>query len=98
MNELNGFCKLNPTVILKAREEYGTPIYLYDENSIIEKCKAALSMPNAYGIAVRYAMKANSTRAILEIVNEQGLLIDASSLNEAKRANMAGIRLDHIFL
>ena len=98
MNELNNFCKLDPEMILKAREDYGTPIYLYDESQIVEKCKAALSMPNAYGLTVRYAMKANSSKSLLKIVNDQGLMIDASSLNEAKRAHMAGIALNRIFL
>ena len=64
----------------------------------MEKCKTLLDIPNAYGLKVRYAMKANSNKTLLQIINRQGLYIDASSLNEAKRAEIAGIPLEHIML
>jgi diaminopimelate decarboxylase len=98
MNKLNSFSKLDSKVVLAAKENYGTPIYLYDESLIVERCKATLAMPNAYGIGVRYAMKANSGKSLLRIISGQGLMIDASSLNEAKRAHLAGIPLKDIFL
>lgn len=98
MNALNDFSRLEPAVFVKAKENFGTPVYLYDEALIIERCKAVLNMPNAYGLDVRFAMKANSNRTILQIVDRQGLLIDASSLNEAKRAILAGIDPSKIFL
>lgn len=98
MNYLNNFSSIDPATILKAKEEFGTPLYLYDEDLLIEKCRTVLSMPNAYGIRVRYAMKANSNRTLLQIIARQGLYIDASSLNEAKRAAAAGISFDRILL
>ena len=98
MNALNDFSTLAPDVFLKAREACGTPAYLYDEALIRQRCQAARNMPNAYGLTVRYAMKANSNRTILQIVDREGLLIDASSLNEAKRAVLAGIDPGKIFL
>ncbi len=49
-------------------------------------------MPSAFGMSARFAMKANSSRAILELVAEQGMGIDASSLNEVRRARRAGDR------
>lgn len=84
--------------IIKVREEYGSPVYLYDEKLIIEKCRAVMGMAEAFGLQVRFAMKANSNRTILNIINKQGLFIDASSLNEVKRASLAGIEFDHIIL
>jgi diaminopimelate decarboxylase len=98
MYKLNNFSNIDPGFIIKVKENYGTPFYLYDEDTIIRKCKMALSMPNAYGINVRYAMKANSNKTLLQIINNQGLLIDASSLNEVKRAQIAGIGLKQIML
>jgi len=89
---------MNSDIIKKAAEQFGTPFYLYDEKTIVEKCKALSSMPNAYGLIVRYAMKANSTKALLKIISGQGLKIDASSMNEARRANMAGISYEDIIL
>jgi diaminopimelate decarboxylase len=48
------------------------------------------SHPN---LVVRYAMKANSARAVLKIVREAGLWIDAVSGNEVLRAARAGFPL-----
>lgn len=98
MNQLNNYSSIDPLMILAAKEKVGTPFYLYDEKSITEKCHLVLSMPNAYGINVRYAMKANSNRTLLQIIQNAGILIDASSLNEAKCAKIAGISCDRIML
>jgi diaminopimelate decarboxylase len=98
MSKLNSFGSIDTAAVLAAREKYGTPCYLYDETFIAEKCRQALSMPNAYGLHVRYAMKANPNRTLLQIIAREGLSIDASSLNEAKRAEMAGIAPEQIML
>jgi len=98
MNRLNNFSNVRVESIFDAIGVYQTPFYLYDEQLIIDRCKQALNMPNAYGITVRYAMKANSTKAIMQIIQGQGLHFDASSLNEAKRAVSAGIPHDSILL
>lgn len=98
MGKLNNLNRIDSNIIKKAAEQFGTPFYLYDENTIIEKCKSLLAMPNAYGLTVRYAMKANSTKALLQIINKQGLKIDASSMNEVRRAHIAGISYKDIIL
>lgn len=95
---LNNFSNLSTNTIMQAVKQHGTPFYMYDEELIIKKCRELLAMPNAYGLKVRYAMKANSNRTILGIINEQGLLFDASSMNEARRAHMAGIDYKNIIL
>lgn len=71
--------------------EHGTPLYVHDENSYRKYGREAQAAPNAYGLYVRYAMKANSHRAILGIFDSMGIGIDASSYYEAKRALAAGI-------
>ncbi|MCK5803431.1 MAG: diaminopimelate decarboxylase [Lentisphaeria bacterium] len=81
-----------------AAEQFGTPLYVYDETCIVRHCRNVMDMPNAFGLAPRYAMKANSSRAILQLVASQGLGIDASSLNEARRAIAAGIAPERIML
>jgi diaminopimelate decarboxylase len=55
-------------------------------------------MPNAFGLKVRYAMKANSSKAILQLITSTGVEIDASSLNEVKRALLSGVSADKILL
>ncbi|MDR1410062.1 MAG: diaminopimelate decarboxylase [Oscillospiraceae bacterium] len=98
MSSLNTFSKITAQTIAIAREMEQTPFYLYDEAQILEKCAAALAMPNAFGLHVRYAMKANSTRRILRTIDRAGLYIDASSFNEARRAVLAGILPEKIQL
>jgi diaminopimelate decarboxylase len=81
-----------------AAAKVGTPVYIYDEAQIVQHCRNILGMPNAYGLEPRFAMKANSTRAILQLVAREGLGIDASSLNEVRRAHAAGIPYASIML
>ena len=98
MSRLNNFNSIDSNAVSTAAKQYGTPAYLYDEQVIIDKCRNVLSMPNAYGLGVRYAMKANSNKSILKIISSQGLKIDASSMNEARRAHIAGIPYKDIML
>ena len=77
--------------VVQAAQRFGTPLYLYDESAIVESCREILAMPSAFGLEARYAMKANSNKALLQIITRQGFGIDASSLNEARRAVLAGV-------
>jgi diaminopimelate decarboxylase len=96
--KITPFSAVTTANILAAAKQYGTPLYLYDESLIAERCQSLLCMPNAFGLEVRYAMKANPNRAILQTVYAQGLGIDASSINEATRAHRAGIPYDRVIL
>lgn len=73
----------------------GTPFYLYDATILREALGrlCALACRPGENLAVRYAMKANSARKILQIVREAGLWIDAVSGNEVLRAARAGFPL-----
>jgi len=98
MKRLNEFSKFDSEAAAQAADNYGTPLYIYDESLILERCKECTEMPQAYGLVVRYAMKANSNRTILRLITDAGLHLDASSLNEAVRANLAGVPYEKIML
>jgi len=85
-------------IVARAAELFGTPFYLYDEQTILNKCHDALKMPNAFGLDVSYAMKANSNKALLQLVTGLGIDLDASSFNEAKRAHLAGLPYSRMML
>ena len=87
---------LSEDQVRRIQREFGTPVYVYDEQSLLAQAREALSMPNAYGLRVRYAMKALSTAAILRILTGAGLDIDASSGFEVARALRAGISPERI--
>ena len=82
----------------KIAAKFETPCYVYDEASLVKQAKAALAFPNAFGLTVRYAMKAASNAAILKLFDSLGLHIDASSAFEVERAIRAGIDPTHISL
>jgi len=78
--------------------KFGTPIYVYSMALLKKQAEKALEFPNAYGLTVRYAMKANSNAAILRFFDECGIHIDASSGYEAERAMRIGISPKKILL
>ena len=68
----------------------GTPFHVYSAEVLrrrIEQVKAITAPPR---LQCRYAMKACSTRRVLEVIRDAGLWIDAVSGNEVLRAAAAG--------
>ncbi|MDR2590671.1 MAG: hypothetical protein LBC71_06775 [Oscillospiraceae bacterium] len=98
MIRLNDFSKISSNIVGQAANQYSTPLYIYDEALILERCKECIDMPHAYGLIVRYAMKANSNRTLLKLITDAGLHLDASSLNEVIRASIAGVPYEKIML
>jgi diaminopimelate decarboxylase len=76
--------------------EYPTPFFVYDEETIRGRAQQVLAFPNAHGLIGRYAMKALPTAAILRLMVDEGLHIDASSGYEAERALRAGVPPERI--
>ena len=57
----------------------GTPLYAYSMEKLNENADSCLAFPSAYGLTVRYAMKACPNGTILKLFNKKGIHIDASS-------------------
>jgi len=72
-------------------EKFGSPLFLYDEAILEAQTKQALEFPNAYGLTVRYAMKAAPNAHLLKWFDRRGIEFDASSGWEVKRLLKAGI-------
>lgn len=78
-------------------EKYHTPLYVFDERTIrarIADLKSAIGYKN---YKIRYAAKALTLREILRIMLDEGLWIDASSVNEVHRALRAGFNTSEIY-
>lgn len=75
-----------------------SPVYAYSMDKLEEFADACLAFPNAYGLTVRYAMKASPNASILKLFHSKGINIDASSGYEVKRAMSAGIPAENISL
>lgn len=86
------------TDVQNALSFFPTPFYLYDEQLLRNTIKQLAQFIKNHLIQVRYAMKANSNKAILQIADQEGLHFDASSLEEVQRAVLAGIHPSRILL
>ena len=95
-NSMESLQFLTEAQVLELRARFGSPIYVYDEATLRAQARKALDFPNAYGLQVRYAMKALPTAAILRLFNSMGIHVDASSGFEARRALAAGIAPEQI--
>jgi len=82
---------LTPAQAAAARAQFGTPVYVYDQATLRRNAQACLAFPNAFGLTVRFAMKACPNAAILQFFESLGLHFDASSGWEAARALRAGV-------
>ena len=81
-------------------KKYGTPLYLYDENKIREKCREYLtSVKEFFGAdsRVMYASKAASFKRLYEIMREEGMGIDVVSSGEIYTASLAGFPLEYAY-
>ncbi len=86
------------TVLLK--EQYGTPLYVIDENTVRINCKKFITAMDKYfdNGRVMYASKALNNKAILKIVASEGLGVDVVSGGELYTALSAGISPNKIEL
>ena len=75
-----------------AKEFGGTPLYVYDADMIARRCA---QLTENFQV-VRYAQKACSNIALLKFVRERGLVVDAVSAAEIKRALTAGYQPQEI--
>jgi diaminopimelate decarboxylase len=64
---------------------YGTPLYVYDAETIRRRCRDLAAWDT-----VRFAQKACSNLAVLDLVRREGVLVDAVSTGEIHRALAAG--------
>jgi len=87
---------LSAEQVRQIQNEFGTPVYVYDQETLEAQADRVLDFPNAYGLIARYAMKACPSAAVLRVLTDRGLHIDASSGHEAVRAMKAGIPSDRI--
>lgn len=71
-------------------EEVGTPVYIYSARAIREAYCALDGAFAGYPHAVHYALKANSTLAIVRLLRELGSRADANSGGEIEVALRAG--------
>ena len=84
----------NPVELIK---KYGSPLYIYNERILREKCRDLKNLVEYPHFFVNYSVKANANLALLKIVREEGLLADALSIGEMFLDLKAGWKSNEIF-
>ncbi|RZV47961.1 MAG: diaminopimelate decarboxylase [Acidimicrobiales bacterium] len=84
----NGELIIGGCSVTALAEEYGTPLFIYDEAHLRSRAREAVA---AFGPGVAYASKAFLCRAMARLVYEEGMDIDVSTAGEFHIARSAGV-------
>jgi len=76
--------------------QFGTPLYLYDGDTIIRQVESLKKAFDGADLRIKYASKALTNISILKLLQKNGVGVDAVSINEAKLAITAGHRAEDI--
>ena len=74
--------------VVDLAEEFGTPLFIYDEEHLRARCREAVA---AFGEGVAYATKAFLCKAMAQLVHEEGMHLDVASEGELHAALDAGV-------
>lgn len=94
----NGHLEIGACDTVDLVSEFGSPLYVYDEQLIRQTCRAFMEAFKATGLQyqVAYASKAFCTMAICRLVAEEGLALDVVSAGELHTALQAGFPAERI--
>jgi diaminopimelate decarboxylase len=81
--------------VLDLAEQFGTPLFVYDEDHIRARCREAVS---AFGDGVAYAAKAFLCTAMARLAHEEGMHIDVASGGELFVVLAAGVPPERVVL
>jgi diaminopimelate decarboxylase len=77
--------------------EFGSPLYVYNERILRERCRAIKSLVKYPHFSVSFSAKANSNLNLLKIIREEGINVDAMSPGEIYAQLKAGFQPHEIF-
>ena len=87
---------LNNQVLLDAAKQFGTPVYVYDADCIVQKYNELYDFIKYPKLKIHYAMKANYNFNILKLLNAEGASVDTVSPGDVMLAKKAGFTTDRI--
>ena len=80
---------------LELAEQFGTPLFVYDEAHLRARCREAVT---AFGVGVNFATKAFLCKAMARLAAEEGCNLDVSTGGEYHVARSAGVPADRLVL
>jgi diaminopimelate decarboxylase len=81
---------------LALAEEFGTPLYVYNEALLRERCREIRALSGLPGFSPCYSTKANGNPHLLRVIHEEGLQADAMSPGEMALLQAAGFSREEI--
>lgn len=81
--------------LLELAAEFGTPVFVYDEQHLRDRCREAVSV---FGDGVAYATKAFLCGAMARLAHEEGMHLDVATGGELHVALHAGVPADRLVL
>jgi diaminopimelate decarboxylase len=92
-SEKNFFGNTDP---VQLTEKYGTPLYVYNENILRNRCRELKGLISYSNFTVNFSPKANGSLELLKIVRSEGLRVDAMSPGEIYVNMLAGYKPEEI--
>ncbi|MDR1400618.1 MAG: diaminopimelate decarboxylase [Treponema sp.] len=89
--------RLTPEQAYVLVSKYGSPLYVYDERLVRERCREISSLVSLPFFVANYSAKANTNIELLKIIRSEGLHVDAMSPGEILAETAAGFQPDEIF-
>ncbi|MBK9401984.1 MAG: diaminopimelate decarboxylase [Bacteroidetes bacterium] len=96
MSISNAIARLQALPVQQIVEQYGTPLYLYDGDKIIDQYKRLNDSFSGVKLKVKYALKACNNINVLRLLLKQGSGLDAVSIQEVQLGLMAGFEPSEI--
>ncbi|MDO4539501.1 MAG: diaminopimelate decarboxylase [Syntrophomonadaceae bacterium] len=93
-----GYCDkvFNKVEAHELLREFGSPLYVYDEATLRQRCREMKKLVSYPQFRVNYSAKANTNPQLLKIVREEGLDVDAMSPGEMYLEELAGFPPERI--
>jgi diaminopimelate decarboxylase len=95
IDEQTGRLRIGGLDLLDLAAEYGTPLFVYDEEHLRQRCREARQV---WGDGVAYASKAFLCKAMAALAYEEGLHVDVSTGGELHVALSAGVPGERLVL
>jgi len=90
-----GRLSIGGVAVLDLADQYGTPLFIYDEEHLRQRCREAVA---AFGDGVAYATKAFLSQAMARLAWEEGLHLDVATGGELHVALSAGVPANRLVM
>lgn len=96
---INGQLEIGGIKAIDLAKEFGTPLFVMDEQTIRDRCRAYVDSFRKYhqNTEIAYACKALCVSGILKLVTEEGLGLEVASVGEIFTAKKAGVDLSKVY-